>query len=53
VLIGKAHEVADLLTQYRDRLGLDLLVLRSAAHLDEAERRASLQRLVEHVLPRL
>jgi alkanesulfonate monooxygenase SsuD/methylene tetrahydromethanopterin reductase-like flavin-dependent oxidoreductase (luciferase family) len=53
VLIGEAHEVADLLTQYRDRLGLDLLVLRSAAHLDEAERRASLQRLVEHVLPRL
>ncbi len=53
VLIGEAREVAELLAQYRERLGLDLLVLRPAAHSDEAERRSSLERLVDRVLPKL
>ncbi len=51
VLIGEASEVAELLAQYRERLGLDLLVLRSAARIDEKARRSSLERLVGRVLP--
>lgn len=51
VLIGEAGEVAELLAQYRERLGLDLLVLRSAARVDEESRRHSLERLVSRVLP--
>lgn len=53
VLIGEADEVADLLAQYRERLGLDLLVLRPAARIDAEARRNSLERLVDHVLPAL
>lgn len=53
VLIGEAREVAELLAQYRERLGLDLLVLRSAASIDETERLNSLERLVDRVLPML
>jgi alkanesulfonate monooxygenase SsuD/methylene tetrahydromethanopterin reductase-like flavin-dependent oxidoreductase (luciferase family) len=51
VLIGEASEVAELLARYRERLGLDLLVLRPAAGTDDAARRASLERLASRVLP--
>ena len=51
VLIGEVGEVADLLAQYRERLGLDLLVLRPAARVDSEARRSSLERLVDRVLP--
>ncbi len=53
VLIGEPGEVASLLAHYRERLGLDLLVLRAAARVDEEARRRSLERLVDHVLPML
>ena len=53
VLIGEAGEVADLLAQYRERLDLDLLVLRPAARVDAEARLHSLERLVERVLPAL
>ncbi|HSJ96405.1 MAG TPA: LLM class flavin-dependent oxidoreductase [Myxococcota bacterium] len=53
VLIGEAAEVAEGIARYRERLGLGLLVVRSAARADERERRASLERLVGDVLPAL
>ncbi len=53
VLIGEAGEVTELLAGYRERLGLDLLVLRPAARTDDAARRASLERLASRVLPGL
>lgn len=53
VLIGEAAEVADGIARYRERLGVDLLVVRPAAPSDEPERRAALERLVERVLPAL
>ena len=53
VIVGEAAEVADGIARYRERLGLDLLVVRAAARSDERERRASLERLVEKVLPAL
>jgi alkanesulfonate monooxygenase SsuD/methylene tetrahydromethanopterin reductase-like flavin-dependent oxidoreductase (luciferase family) len=53
VIVGEAAEVADGIALYRERLGLDLLVVRGAARSDERERRASLERLAGEVLPRL
>jgi len=53
VIVGEAAEVADGIARYRERLGLDLLVVRAAARSDERERRASLERLLGDVLPRL
>jgi alkanesulfonate monooxygenase SsuD/methylene tetrahydromethanopterin reductase-like flavin-dependent oxidoreductase (luciferase family) len=53
VIVGEAAEVADGIARYRERLGLDLLVVRAAARAGERERRASLERLVGDVLPRL
>lgn len=52
-IVGEAAEVADGIARYRERLGLDLLVVRGAARSDERERRASLERLAADVLPRL
>jgi len=53
VLIGEAAEVAEGIARYRERLGLDLLVVRPASRSDERERRAALERFVERVLPLL
>jgi alkanesulfonate monooxygenase SsuD/methylene tetrahydromethanopterin reductase-like flavin-dependent oxidoreductase (luciferase family) len=53
VVVGEASEVAEGLERYRERLGMDLLVVRPAAHTGPAERRASLERLVGRVLPAL
>jgi alkanesulfonate monooxygenase SsuD/methylene tetrahydromethanopterin reductase-like flavin-dependent oxidoreductase (luciferase family) len=53
VLIGEAGEVADGIARYRERLELELLVVRAAARIDDRARRASLERLVKSVLPRL
>jgi len=53
VIVGEAAEVAEGIARYRERLGLDLLVVRAAARSDERERRASLERLLGEVLPRL
>jgi alkanesulfonate monooxygenase SsuD/methylene tetrahydromethanopterin reductase-like flavin-dependent oxidoreductase (luciferase family) len=49
-LVGTANEVRALLARYRERLGMDLLVARiELPGSGEAERRASLERLVELV----
>jgi alkanesulfonate monooxygenase SsuD/methylene tetrahydromethanopterin reductase-like flavin-dependent oxidoreductase (luciferase family) len=53
VLVGEAGEVAEGIARYRERLGLQLLVVRPATRSDERERRASLERLLDDVLPRL
>jgi len=53
VLVGEAGEVADAIAAYRERLGLDLLVVRPASRVDGAARRASLERLLGDVLPRI
>lgn len=53
VLIGEAGEVADGIARYRERLDLDLLVVRAASGVDDRARRASLERLLTIVLPRL
>ena len=53
VIVGEAGEVAAALAAYRDRLGLDLLVVRAAPRVGPAEQRASLERLVGDVLTRL
>ena len=53
VIVGEAGEVATAIASYRERLGLDLLVVRPAPRVDGAARRASLERLVGDVLPRV
>jgi NTP pyrophosphatase (non-canonical NTP hydrolase) len=53
VIIGEAGEVAEEIARYRERLGLELLVVRAAAQADTRERREALERLVADVLPRL
>lgn len=53
VLIGEPAEVADGIARYRERLGLDLLVVRPASCTDPRHRRAALDRLLTHVLPEL
>jgi alkanesulfonate monooxygenase SsuD/methylene tetrahydromethanopterin reductase-like flavin-dependent oxidoreductase (luciferase family) len=52
VLVGTADEVAEGVARYRDRLGLDLLVVRTEVPgASPAERERSLERLVGDVLP--
>jgi alkanesulfonate monooxygenase SsuD/methylene tetrahydromethanopterin reductase-like flavin-dependent oxidoreductase (luciferase family) len=53
VVVGEPAAVAEALARYRDALGMDHLVVRPAARVGDADRRASLARLVEEVLPRL
>lgn len=54
VLVGTRHEVADALGRLRERIGLDLLIVRSeTAGADEPQQRRSLERLVSDVLPTL
>ncbi len=49
VIIGEISEVAERITQYREALGMDYLVVRSASRIDDDERRASLSRLAQHL----
>jgi len=52
VVVGGEQEVAERLLAYRERLGMDLLIVRSeVGGLPEDMRRRSLERLVERVLP--
>ena len=52
VIVGGESEVAERLLAYQERLGMDLLIVRSEmAGLPEALRRRSLERLCERVLP--
>jgi alkanesulfonate monooxygenase SsuD/methylene tetrahydromethanopterin reductase-like flavin-dependent oxidoreductase (luciferase family) len=54
VVVGGEQEVAEGLLVYRERLGMDLLILRSeVGGLPEELRRRSLERLCERVLPLL
>jgi len=54
VVVGGEHEVAEGLLAYRERLGMDLLIVRSElGGLSEDVRRRSLERLCERVLPTL
>jgi alkanesulfonate monooxygenase SsuD/methylene tetrahydromethanopterin reductase-like flavin-dependent oxidoreductase (luciferase family) len=53
VIVGEPAEAAEAIEAYRERLGMDLLVVRPAPRTDAAARRASLARLVDEVLPRL
>jgi alkanesulfonate monooxygenase SsuD/methylene tetrahydromethanopterin reductase-like flavin-dependent oxidoreductase (luciferase family) len=51
-LIGTAREVAEQAARYRERLGMDLLVVRTEVPgVSPAERERSLERLVRDVLP--
>ena len=51
-LVGTAQEVAEGVMRYRERLGLDLLVVRTEVPgVSPAERERSLERLVGDVLP--
>ena len=53
-IVGTAAEAADALAAYVERLGMDLVVVRSeVTGLPEDARRRSLERLVERVLPAL
>lgn len=53
-LVGTAPEVIDLVARYRDRLGMDLLIVRSdLAGIPPEESQESLERLVAQVLPAL
>jgi alkanesulfonate monooxygenase SsuD/methylene tetrahydromethanopterin reductase-like flavin-dependent oxidoreductase (luciferase family) len=53
-IVGTAAQVADQIARQRERLGIDLLVVRGEiAGLAEDERRASLERLAGEVLPAL
>jgi alkanesulfonate monooxygenase SsuD/methylene tetrahydromethanopterin reductase-like flavin-dependent oxidoreductase (luciferase family) len=51
VIVGEPTEVAEEIGRYRERLGMDLLVVRPAARVADGEQLASLERLVERVLP--
>jgi alkanesulfonate monooxygenase SsuD/methylene tetrahydromethanopterin reductase-like flavin-dependent oxidoreductase (luciferase family) len=54
VVVGTAARVIDALGVYRERLGLDLLVVRGQVPgAGDAEREASLERLLAEVLPAL
>ena len=52
-MVGGVSEVVDRIEQYRDKLGMDLLVVRPAPGTDHGERVAALERLVGEVLPAL
>lgn len=53
VLVGEAGAVADRIQLYRERLGMDLLIVRAPAPLPAELQLRSLTRLREAVLPRL
>jgi len=54
VIVGEEREVTEQLLCYQERLGMDLLIVRSElAGLPEELRRRSLERLCERVLPSL
>ena len=54
VIVGRRNEVIDLLSRYRERLGMDLLVARpQVGAASPAEREAALERLVAEVMPAL
>ena len=53
VIVGEVAQVVDQLELYRQQLGMNLLVARSAPGTDRGERFASLERLALEVLPRL
>jgi alkanesulfonate monooxygenase SsuD/methylene tetrahydromethanopterin reductase-like flavin-dependent oxidoreductase (luciferase family) len=51
-LVGTASEVVDQISEYRERLGMNLLVARpQVANTSQTEREAALERLVGDVLP--
>lgn len=53
-VVGSPAAVAEQLARYRERIGMDLLILRSEVPgADASQRAASLERLVKDVLPRL
>ncbi|RIL02043.1 MAG: hypothetical protein DCC71_16855 [Proteobacteria bacterium] len=52
VLVGEPAAVADAIAAYREAIGMDHLVVRPAPRTSDAERRASLARLVEEIAPR-
>jgi alkanesulfonate monooxygenase SsuD/methylene tetrahydromethanopterin reductase-like flavin-dependent oxidoreductase (luciferase family) len=53
VLVGTHEQVAARIGEYRERIGLDLLIARAELPgVDESERRASLERLWRDVVPR-
>jgi alkanesulfonate monooxygenase SsuD/methylene tetrahydromethanopterin reductase-like flavin-dependent oxidoreductase (luciferase family) len=49
VIVGEASEVAERIAQYREVLGMNHLVVRSASRVSDEERRIALARLVELV----
>lgn len=53
VIVGEAAEVTERIATYREEIGMDHLVVRPAGRTGPEQRRASLARLVEQVLPRL
>lgn len=53
VVVGDVAEVVDRIEEYRDALGMDLMVVRPAPGTDHRERVASLERLVSEVVPQL
>ena len=53
VVVGEAAEVVERIEEYRELLGMDLMVVRPAPGTDHPERLAALERLVSEVLPRL
>jgi alkanesulfonate monooxygenase SsuD/methylene tetrahydromethanopterin reductase-like flavin-dependent oxidoreductase (luciferase family) len=51
-VVGTAMQVADQIAEYRETLGMDLLIVRpQVANASQAEREAALERLVRDVLP--
>jgi alkanesulfonate monooxygenase SsuD/methylene tetrahydromethanopterin reductase-like flavin-dependent oxidoreductase (luciferase family) len=53
LLVGDAAEVVEGITAYRERLGMDLLIVRPASLVGPDEQHASLARLMQEVLPRV
>ena len=53
-MLGTASRVADLLASYRERIGLDLLIVRSSVPgISREESESALERLAGDVMPRL
>ncbi|MHC4164784.1 MAG: LLM class flavin-dependent oxidoreductase [Planctomycetota bacterium] len=53
LLVGEPSRVAEGIAAYRERLGMDLLIVRPAPGTGPQEQQASLARLMETVLPRV
>ncbi len=53
VVVGGVDEVVDRVEQYREALGMDLMVVRPAPGTVHRERLAALDRLINEVVPRL